>query len=440
MHFTATRILALMMALLMLSLAACSKRSEPGSEAQSSIASLPESIGTQPAAGDDETDFMEKAYALGYTDEQLEYLKSLDVPEDTILNLSVAETDGPSTSDDRYVLGGYDLGLAGSCVFLYDRETGKATVLPDWQNGYSRVDFLDDEAFYTSDYKAGVRLYHVKNPREPYAVWNLTDSATEEKKEKLLFEAYRIDEAKLLLAFWCEYDASRPSADLIAEGTETYKITLINYDGDIIKEFDTGVAFKQSKSGIAGPSFDKPNLGRTVPGIVYFDIGEESFQCDYQSGTVSGAGQAEPLPSAEFSLGRDGDAKTVRAGDTLGDWKLADLKIDYSGDGALNMLEATFEGNVTLRGTITRNFLSEDGYDFTVAKEDEARMPFYVSPEMSYKDDYMFILNFSEELGNPVTLDYDESLDCTVTISDYHFTFAFMTAPDSATVVAIEAR
>ncbi len=67
-------------------------------------------------------------------------------------------------------------------------------------------------------------------------------------------------------------------------------------------------------------------------------------------------------------------------------------------------------------------------------------MPFYISPEMSYKDDYMFILNFSEELGNPVSLDYDESLDCTVTISDYHFTFAFMTAPDSATAVAIEPR
>ncbi len=39
---------------------------------------------------------------------------SLDVPEETILNLSVAETDGPSTSNGRYVLGGYDLGLAGS--------------------------------------------------------------------------------------------------------------------------------------------------------------------------------------------------------------------------------------------------------------------------------------------------------------------------------------
>ena len=173
----------------------------------------------------------------------------------------------------------------------------------------------------------------------------------------------------------------------------------------------------------------------------YYDRGEDAWFEDEDAEEAPPPSSIENnSASAEFSLGRDGAAKTMRTGDTLGDWKLANLKVDYSGDGALNMLRATFEGNVTLRGTVTRNFLSEVGYDFTVAKEDEARMPFYVSPEMSYKDDYLFILNFSEELGNPVTLDFDESLDCTVTISDYHFTFAFMTSPDSATVVAIEAR
>lgn len=144
---------------------------------------------------------------------------------------------------------------------------------------------------------------------------------------------------------------------------------------------------------------------------------------------------------ADFSLSFDGQgAKTMRISDTLGDWTLSDLQISrYSDDEAISMVRATFVGDVTLRGTVTRNCLmEEEGYDFTVAKEDESKMPHYIPLDMDSKDETSFIMEFSEELGNPVSLNGEESLDCTITLSDYRFIFAYMMAPASATVVGME--
>jgi hypothetical protein len=102
------------------------------------------------------------------------------------------------------------------------------------------------------------------------------------------------------------------------------------------------------------------------------------------------------------------------------------------------MLEATFEGEVTLNGTISRNSMAEYAYDFVVSEEDRAKMPHYIAPEMTQKDRFMFMLDFTDDTGEAVHLEHGEEMSCKITISEYRFIFAYMTAPASATVVDIE--
>lgn len=148
--------------------------------------------------------------------------------------------------------------------------------------------------------------------------------------------------------------------------------------------------------------------------------------------------EMENTSTASFALGANRqDEKTMGIGDQIGDWKLVDLQIQYH-DESINMLEAIFEGNVTLNGTISRNGLVDYGFDFEVSKEDEVKMPYYIAPEMTRKDRFMFMLNFADDINGTVKLEHGEQINCKITINDYRFIFAYMTAPASATVVDIE--
>jgi hypothetical protein len=143
--------------------------------------------------------------------------------------------------------------------------------------------------------------------------------------------------------------------------------------------------------------------------------------------------------TADFAVGSDlQEEKTIRIGDKIGEWTLADLEIEYDDNNEVRILEADFEGNVTLSGIISRNALVDYGYDFVVSKEDETKMPHYIAPEMTQKDKFMFMLDFQNDTGEAVQLEHGEEMNCNITISEYSFTFAYMTAPAGATVVDIE--
>ena len=127
----------------------------------------------------------------------------------------------------------------------------------------------------------------------------------------------------------------------------------------------------------------------------------------------------------------------MQTGDTLGAWTLADLQISYSEDNNIHILDALFTGEVTLTGTLSRSAL-ENRFDFYVAKQDEAKMPCYIAPEMAPKDMIVFMPNISAELAAELALGEDEQRECQIVISDYRFIFAYTMAPASATLVSIE--
>lgn len=240
----------------------------------------------------DEADFLEQAYSLGYTDEQLAHLKNCEVPHDTILNLSASTANGIPSPNSRYILAGYEISFLESCMFLFDTDTNQATVLPDWQNGYADFGFLNEELFFASIpqlggavYETGVRVYSVEAPNRPRAVWDLTDSSDDQEKLKTLFNAYPIGNTEMLLVFWCE--TPKEWGGRVEGDTEKYRITLIDYDCNVIKELTTELLLRPSKTGIAAPNFDKPNAHREPePDTVYFDIGENMYVFNYKNDTI----------------------------------------------------------------------------------------------------------------------------------------------------------
>lgn len=154
---------------------------------------------------------------------------------------------------------------------------------------------------------------------------------------------------------------------------------------------------------------------------------------------ISASSEPKDEETAVFQLGlKTTDKKTMKVGDTLGDWTLSDLEIGYDEANKIQMLEALFKGKVTLKGTITRSSLMDVGYDFTVSEEDRSKMPHYISDEMEQKEEFMFMLTIPENIANAPSLQHGENQECNITISDYRFIFAYMTAPASATVEKID--
>ncbi len=147
----------------------------------------------------------------------------------------------------------------------------------------------------------------------------------------------------------------------------------------------------------------------------------------------------EPQLSAVFALGLGGQKEqTMGVGDRIGDWTLSDLQIDYDGDNRIQMLEATFAGDVTIAGSISPSALLEGAFDFRVAPEEEGKMPCYISPDMGQKDEIWMMLNLPEELAATLSLANGEQKECRITLRDYRFIFAYMMAPASATATSIE--
>lgn len=146
--------------------------------------------------------------------------------------------------------------------------------------------------------------------------------------------------------------------------------------------------------------------------------------------------EADTIETAAFALGNAGDPHEIAEGDSIGDWTLADLKITYMDDGSLTKLSALFEGNITLKGTIAPSVFTENRFDFRVAAADKGKMPCYIAPDETPKDEIWIALNIPDTIAD--TLNIEGEVECEITVSDYRFVFAYMMAPASATVVDVD--
>lgn len=140
---------------------------------------------------------------------------------------------------------------------------------------------------------------------------------------------------------------------------------------------------------------------------------------------------------SKFSLGPNGTVETVAEGDSVGDWTLDDLEISLDND-ELNMLSADFVGSVELTGNLELSPLIEDSYSFVLSNESKEQIPFFHYEENAPKEEIYIELDIPEEIKSTLTLTQTDSLPCKITLTQYHFTFAYMMAPTYGTISSLE--
>ena len=147
----------------------------------------------------------------------------------------------------------------------------------------------------------------------------------------------------------------------------------------------------------------------------------------------------ENTETATFALLDDAKSETLMSvGDRIGDWTLADLQIQRGNDNNINRVNAFFNGEVILQGTLSRSVLIEDGFDFRVAKGDEGKMPCYIAPDATRYGGAIFMLNIPESMTATLKLEHGEKKIYTIAVSDYQYYFAYSMAPPGATVISME--
>ena len=155
--------------------------------------------------------------------------------------------------------------------------------------------------------------------------------------------------------------------------------------------------------------------------------------------TAAQPSEPDNTETATFALGDDAQSEMLMSvGDHIGDWTLADLQIQRDNDNNINRVNALFNGEVALQGTLSRSVLLEDGFDFRVAKGDGYKMPCYISPDAARYNGTAFMLNIPENIAATLALEHGEKKIYTITVSDYQYYFAYSMAPAGATVVSME--
>ena len=148
--------------------------------------------------------------------------------------------------------------------------------------------------------------------------------------------------------------------------------------------------------------------------------------------------EPEEIVSMTFKLGSNGETVELFPGDSIGEWVLTKLDVDYNPEtDRTDSIEAEFSGNVELKGHIERNVMAELAYDFVVDRSEFDRMPFLVSKDFKeFRGN--FVMNIPEGLENSPNLDWNESLPCKITISGFSISCAYTETFDRMDVLKIE--
>lgn len=142
------------------------------------------------------------------------------------------------------------------------------------------------------------------------------------------------------------------------------------------------------------------------------------------------AAQGETAP---FRLGEE--EKELAPGDSLGGWTLESLEIQRQEDGSIRMVTAEFSGQEQLEGTLSPSGLLEGDWDFVPTEADAARLPRYAGEDASPSATWAVLTQWDEGVQPP---QQQGEQPCRLTVTHYKEVFAYMTAPSTVQVSAVE--
>ena len=138
-----------------------------------------------------------------------------------------------------------------------------------------------------------------------------------------------------------------------------------------------------------------------------------------------------------LKLGASGEEKEYSAGDSIGEWKIAELYIDKEENGEYFEVSARFEGSVTLEGYIERSQITEDGYCFISDESSLKKMPYCIAGDFSEIKNNFF-LHFPMDFTDFPNLSGEETAKVRITVSAFSLSRAPRMGMDGFDVVSIE--
>lgn len=240
--------------------------------------------------------FLEQAYSMGYNDEMLQHLKSLDFSDEMIINvedLHSDEIETQITSDGRYSLNGfwtsYNL-LA--YMYIKNMTTQEITVLPYLKNPFNSFKILDNQSMYAcivritgDDTLPGIRFYHLEQASNPFVTWYLPEAAPNYQAE--LLEAIPLPDCQRIVAFW--YQRPTDNNVEIANLQLTYQIAILDFEGNEVNLIDSDIELVTSDrygGGIGYPRLED-NFLQSEGDRLFFTLGEEEYYLDVKTGQIT---------------------------------------------------------------------------------------------------------------------------------------------------------
>lgn len=246
-------------------------------------------------------------------------------------------------------------------------------------------------------------------------------------------EGNGLSDGKVVINYRIEEENGEYALLYFREDEKIWRVLSFNRSGEILCDFATPIAVEKTEL-----MTDYFYIEEGVLHFRYYPEGMRTsdpftdYQFDLRSGEV-GLQQE----SYEFQLGNSGTSKkTLKKGSVFGSWTLENLDVSCFDDDSLHHVFADFSGEVTLEGTIVRNGMMENGYDFIIKESDR----FYFPRIPEGREVSRLYMDISEETKAMLNLNWDEELPAKITISNYTYRFAYTEAMSSVNVTRIEHR
>ena len=249
---------------------------------------------------EDETAFTEKAYEMGYSQSQLDAVKTghFTTPDDYRLfvlsygesrmnreghdcdkSLQVTSPDGRYTI--RYPLLSWG-GEGSYCIyFLTNNVFGGTTVLSEeyWGNKNNTPCFTGNTGFAVFDGNK-VAFFDGDNPLTAKKEYTFGDSGEDYRVTDVYFN----ERDNTVIISWCHIPAEN---DYFDKATYNYKFVIADTDGNILKELDSNLPAAWTVAGIAAPDFTVYD-GQHPDGALSFSLWKYgSFTLDLETGIAT---------------------------------------------------------------------------------------------------------------------------------------------------------
>lgn len=169
----------------------------------------------------------------------------------------------------------------GPLGFIYLYKDKKISIIPEIPGSFTKWDVIDSEYFYFGD-SGEIRIYNINDISEPCASWSIPEEKLDNKDWSPILTSASSESNGEVIVIW----VNRPAdfdAPLRGENLDktNYMITILDTDGNVIGEYDTGLKIKIYSYGLSDVVV--PEIVATAENKVLFKVHNVHYVFDYKA-------------------------------------------------------------------------------------------------------------------------------------------------------------